>query len=1019
MPGTSLSPQPRNVANGSDELQLTKGKLPEIPHITNNIVPLSNVLRFYTQEAYKQLSRIIENLANTRTSDSDIARKKKYLELIILLRQDFIKIYTLVKWAQNAKDVSRLIDLLNWLRTQEFCFDNLSYGLNELNSFSGAKLPNSDILTSLEVLVNGRPQLPTYNYIARPKISPEKTLEVIRDLNLTLRARMALISDMPRRFYNNYEVRDGRVVITIPNEFRVSITVANDLIIDDEADYYKSPFFFIDFAFLFGINPETSMVTYKDAKVITTLSKTSRAKLENVVNDALLKLSLTGLYDILHKYSVSFKLYLISRQLRDLSVNSKWRNNLQYKYYSSLIIINYWCNHYLSRNWKSFIEIGIDKLYNLNFRWFMNGKYNLDHDIQITSGSSDSEEAGDLTVDFILSLIINKHSEILMAKIHSQLTAMIPEDSISFVNPYQLLIKLTPKKSTFLAINPLTGFFYFMDPSPLELQTQNRINSQPTQVKNKNFVSEQDMINNVVNNLVQLRLDTFNQALNTKLVTSEWIANDIIKINDYETVKLFNFIIDEKANSSNKIQFYRCRTWPSSWFLINMISGLSSKVYWWVARLKSIKGEWKIQWVQKLKFGGEEDLDYEFFNTLSKSCSNMIVDHMIVEELHARKINYVKVEDFATMDRFNLALHEQSASSTYETVMALHNTGKLLPISVSSTTLFLIVRLTTVDNATKLILTLRGTLKSMSSSEVETFSKFNVTIHPENDMFEILTSVDLSNKMSENGDSSSTVSLLNELLDKVAKLNLLIKMLYQLKKTNILVTNNSVNEITFDVDAYYKPFHLHLPEGKSGLWNLTTSPGEDENVQLLVGFINQQISESQEALVGSIKYLKEYVPLFRSVRAVKDIIKLNDTDRLPNNLHRLQFDVKFQNLNLMQFIFHTNYVSPTAPKKVLRDKIAFSLIYKRNSFEKNHRLLVKFSMRENLNSQNLKYKKLFESIFKAVGEVQQEKQKEYNKVVLMKLNYDFLIDSCILEPLMTKVTECFLSFLKTEFKPNS
>lgn len=977
-------------------------------------MPLSNVLRFYTQEAYKQLSRLIENLANTRTSESDIARKKKFLELIILLRQDFIKIYTLVKWAQNAKDVSKLIDLLNWLRTQEFCFDNLGFGLNELNNFSGAKLPNSDILTSLEVLVNGRPQLPSYNYISKPKISPQKTLEVIRDLNLTLLARMALINDMPRRFYNNYEVRDGRVIITIPSEFQVSITVANDLIIDNDEDYYKSPFFFIDFAFLFGINPDTSLITHRDAKIITTLPKSSRAKLENVVNEALLKQSLSGLYDVLHKYAVSFKLYLISRQLRDLSVNSKWRNNLQYKYNSSLIIINYWCNHYLSRNWKSFIEIGIDKLYNLNYRWFTNGKYNLHHDIQDINGGSDSEDAEDLSVDFILNLIINKHSEIIMGKIHSQLTALIPEDSISFVNPYQLLIKLTPRKSTILAINPLTGFFYFMDPSPIEVQTQNRINSLPANVKNKNFVSEQDMINNVVSNLIQLRLETFNRAINTKLVTSEWIANDIIKINDYETVKLFNFIIDEKASSSNKIQFYRCRNWPSSWFLINMISGLSSKTYWWVARLKSTKGEWKIKWVQKLKFGGEEDLNYEFFNTLSKSCSNMIVDHMIVEELNSSKINYVKVEDAKVMDRFRVLHNEEKDSTNYETVMALHNTGKLLPISISSTTLFLIVRLNTVENATQLLLTISGALRILSPSDVETFRKLNVTINSENETFEILTSVDLSNKMSESSESNTSPALLGELFDNVAKVDLLIKMLYQLEKINILVTNNSLNEITFDIDPFYKPFHLKLPEGKAGSLKLVASPGEDSYVELLVGFINQQISESHEALVGSIKYLKEYVPIIKSVKAVKKILDLKNTERLPNRLPRLQFDVKFQNLNLMQFLFHINYVNPTSPKKFEGDKISFAVTYKRNSFEKNRRLVLKFSMKENLNSQNLKYKKLFETIFKAASEVQQEAQKGTSKTMLIKLNYDFLIGSALLEPLMTRIADCFLSYLNNE-----
>lgn len=1012
MPGTSVSPPTAALANGSTLPRDPKAKLPEIPHITNNIVPLSNVLRFYTQEAYKQLSRLIENLANTRTSESDISRKKKFLELIISLRQDFVKIYTLVKWAQNAKDVSKLIDLLNWLRTQEFCFDNLGYGLNELNNFSGAKLPNSDILTSLEVLVNGRPQLPSYNYIAKPKISPQKTLEVIRDLNLTLLARMALINDMPKRFHNNYEVRDGRVVITIPSEFQVSITVANDLIIDNEEDYYKSPFFFIDFAFLFGINPDTSLITHRDAKIITSLPRLSRAKLETVVNEALLKQGLSGLYDVLHKYAVSFKLYLISRQLRDLSVNSKWRNNLQYKYNSSLIIINYWCNHYLSRNWKSFIEIGIDKLYNLNYRWFTSGKYNLHHDIQDING--DADDAEDLSVDYILNLIINKHSAIIMGKIHSQLVAQIPEDLVSFVNSYQLLIKLTPKRSTVLAINPLTGFFYFTDPSPIENLTQNKINSPPTNVKNKNFISEQDMINNVVSNLIQLRLETFNRAISTKLVTSEWIANDIIKINDYETVKLFNFIVDEKASSSNKIQFYRCRNWPSSWFLINMISGLTSRTYWWVARLKSIKGEWKIQWVQKLKFGGEEDLDYLFFNTLSQSCSNMIVDHMVVEELNASKINYVKVDDVNVLEQFNIIHSETLATSNYETVMALHNTGKLLPVAISSTTLFLIVRLDTVNNATRLILTINGPLKDLSGSNIETLRKLDVSIDSEKETFEILTSVDLSNKMSETGENSSSPSLLSDLFDNVAKVDLLIKMLYQLEKTNILVTNNSLNEITFDIDPLYKSFHLKLPEGKSGVLKLAASPEDDTYIQLLVGFINQQMSESHEALVGSIKYLKEVVPIIKSVRAVNDLFSAKNTEKLQNRLPRLQFDVKFQNLNLMQFLFHINYVNPSSPKKFLRDRISFAVTFKRNKFEKNQRLVLKFSMRENLNSQNLKYKKLFEAIFKAASELQQEYQKNNSKNMLVKLNYDFLIDSSLLEPLMVKVAESFLGYLKNE-----
>ena len=151
-------------------------KAPDIPHITNNIIPLSNVLKFYTQEAYKQLTTAIENLSSTKDTENDSSRKKFFLHLIISLRQDFIKIYTLVKWASSSKDVSKLIDLLNWFRSQDFYFEQLGYGLNELNRYSGAKLPNSDIITSLEVFIKKRPQLPSYNLIDTPPISSEKTL---------------------------------------------------------------------------------------------------------------------------------------------------------------------------------------------------------------------------------------------------------------------------------------------------------------------------------------------------------------------------------------------------------------------------------------------------------------------------------------------------------------------------------------------------------------------------------------------------------------------------------------------------------------------------------------------------------------------------------------------------------------------------------------------------------------------------------------------------------------------------
>lgn len=1003
------------LQNGS-----TSGKdstLPELPHVTNNIIPLSNVLRFYTQEAYKQLSRLIENLANAKTSESDISRKRKFLEVIVSLRRDFIKIYTLVKWAQNSRDVSKLIDLLNYFRQQEFYFENLSIGINELNNFSGAKLPDSDIFTAIEILIKGRPQLPSYNFIPRAPVSPEKILEVLKDINMTLTARMALIEDMPSRFKNNYEIKDGRVIITIPNEFQVSITVGNDLIIDSEQDYYKSPFFFIDFAFLFGINPDTGFITHKDSRIITRLPKSSRDKLETVMNQVLLTQSLSGLYDTLHKYSISFKLYLISRQLRDLSVQSKWKNNIQFRYSSCLVIINYWSKNYFSRDWKSFIEIGIDRHYNLNFRWFKNGKYNLNHNIENITGD-DNDDVQDLSVDLILSLIINKHSEILMRKIFERISLQFPPDACSSINPYQLLIQVTPGKSTILAINPLTGFFYFMDPSPIQAQIQNRINSPPSGTKTNTFLSENDIITNVVHHLLHLRLESLSETINNQLISSEWIANDIIKLNETETSKLYlNLKIPQDTDvpkRPRKLQFYRCRNWPTFSFLICSIDGVALQTQWWVSRLKSMKGEWRIQWMQKLKPSQESGYSYAFFKDLSKLGSNLIVDHIIVEELQARKIDYISFSDEIAISHFDLPFKLETSPTKYESIFVLFNQGKLLPVSVSSTSIFLRVLLSSDDLSTKMDLSLSGSLRNLSEADIGVLEKLDVDIKAEKEKFEIRSVVDLSRKLMDSQESDGAHKFLGKLFLHLEKVDLLVRLLYQLRKTNIFVTTTSINQLEFTIDPVYEQFHLKLPVNDQETPELTTGDHEEDSVKVLTRFLNRQIAESHEALVGSIRYLKEFAPVVGAAKKIRMHLLDKEIPKLPNKLSKLQFEVKLQHLNSFQFVFYHNTTNPNAPKKTQKNRISFAMSYATNKFDNEARLFYKFSMKENLNSQNLRYKPLFEMIFKAASELQQEIQKDSTRGLLVKLNYDFLVDHLILEALLLKIADCFLSYIQNE-----
>ena len=88
-----------SMPNGKQQHEVTElSSPPEIPHITANMIPLSNIIKYYTQEAYKQLTTAIENLSMNVNEESDIKRKKYFLNVIINLRQDFIKVYTLIKW---------------------------------------------------------------------------------------------------------------------------------------------------------------------------------------------------------------------------------------------------------------------------------------------------------------------------------------------------------------------------------------------------------------------------------------------------------------------------------------------------------------------------------------------------------------------------------------------------------------------------------------------------------------------------------------------------------------------------------------------------------------------------------------------------------------------------------------------------------------------------------------------------------------------------------------------------------
>lgn len=1027
-----------HISNGGS----SKLAPPELAHVTNNIVPLLTILRFHTQEAYKQLSRQIELLAHTRGRELDATRKRKLLAEIVSLRQDFVKIYALVKWAQRSKDVLRLIDVLNFLRSQEFCFDNLALGVGELGHFLGAKLPQADLLTAMEVLVKGRPQLASYHHLAQPQVSPQRVLQVLRDLNVALVARMALVDDIPQRMRRNYTVKDGRITFTLPHEFTVSVTAGNDAVVASAEDYAASPFFFIDFALLCGRGSDGLLVSYSTtADGATILPRNSREKLEISANHALLTRSLTGLYDVLHRYAAAFKIYVLARQVRQLAGNGKWRGHLQYKHSAFHVTVNYWCTHAQLRLWRSFVELGVDAHHAVVLRWFKNGRYHnhtlgpLAPGTPSTPGSASGSETcpprHELSVDFVLSLVASKHAAQLVRKVYAAYTTAAGSEGVSRLGAHLLVLQLTPAHSTVFAIDPLTGHFYFTNPSPLEATAQNRINNSNSMnpvslalalaLPPRGLVTEREYVRSVVQHLVQLRTDTLSAMVRTRLVTMGWVASDAVKLSENESAKLGRVaVIQAQAQALSlppllgcKTAFFRSRAWPASWFLAAVASGARAETYWHVARLRSVKGEWVVQWSQPLTVGDVPPTTRDFYKALARTSSSAIIHHLLVEELHTRGVGHTRLEDARVLERLGLAAPQPDADT--RTLVALHNDGKLLPVLAASSTLFLACLFALAGTPTELRLAVCGALNDPSPSAAQALRQLGIDVDTDTRLFRINHIVDLSHNSTSTSTSASAAaddsgSMLGPVFATLAKMHLLLAVLHQVSRSDLRVTSTAADALAVEVDPYYRPFTLRVDSANSRAFVLLVGDKEKPAVRLVVRLLNMELGQTRSALVGAFSYLKHAVPVFQTIDSIQLVMLLqSNVSVLPNNLRRLHFEPKFAALNHILLVFCLNSSLPAAPKKIIRDRIAFGISFKKDRFASSPRLLLKFSMKDNFNSQNMKFKKLFEVIFASANDIQ--KIAVARNLPFVKLYYDFVFDSSLLQPFMDRITTAFVDFI--------
>jgi mediator of RNA polymerase II transcription subunit 14 len=160
----------------SQDLQDRVGQLPpEILHITQGYMPLSNLISRLAQKTHNDLTDTIVQMAQMATPTSvvngnasytspvddtsieNINKKLRMLNFAQDAHTEWVKALVITEWSRKSEDVSKMIDLRVHIDTQKEFYDSAIHEMSVLKrGLLEARVPNPDLKTALQVLSTGK-----------------------------------------------------------------------------------------------------------------------------------------------------------------------------------------------------------------------------------------------------------------------------------------------------------------------------------------------------------------------------------------------------------------------------------------------------------------------------------------------------------------------------------------------------------------------------------------------------------------------------------------------------------------------------------------------------------------------------------------------------------------------------------------------------------------------------------------------------------------------------------------------
>lgn len=591
------------------DFEISGESAPPIPHVEINQVSLAMFIRNLTVFTMKEISQFMKTNVHVNPQEPSSMKKFRFLQLIIFVRNQFLKLYVLVKWCRTIKNNNfhTMIDLLNWFRVSNATVNNCIWALkSNVTAMANAKLPNADLVTALEVLSLGRTNLPTHNLKVGSdgdaetvpggmmKIPAKLILRRLKDLNTAICLKLALI-ELPPQF-QNYAIENGRVYITVTDEFEIQLATVD----------CHSPLFFVDMKFLF---------TDRNLAL-------NKLRIEKVINELLFKSNnpLVSLYNFLHKYVLTLQLYMLHSELSDLESGGKFSGgNLVHRYDSkrSIITVRYWLHSKMGE--KAKIIIGVEKSSeSLVLKW--------DNRVAEESRMPVVYRNTVKNLESILDEIMFNHSYLIRADLLAKGVFQEDEESPDILL-FQVPATCLSVAPVQLKIDTVSGVFYFRNPTALLSKYINQIN-------------RAESAGELTKVLQKLKLEKIIHILRNMFEKTGWTCSRVVKLDHPIQSQTAN--VDSKDSLLQDDLFICLPNWLANWYLILTVisSNTSCVVEKRIGKVISKKGKWQLTYLGKSSVTTSklETITYQKVLHLQKTIFHRIVNHMIIDSLNQLKI---------------------------------------------------------------------------------------------------------------------------------------------------------------------------------------------------------------------------------------------------------------------------------------------------------------------------------------------------------------------------------------------